>query len=195
MKSPNLPNSYLTYPSLRPSILTPASTALDNRVSLVPLEVVPKFSRARSTQLAKVGLLGVANLVGVAALGESLVVAKGKVRKAGELVGFLKMVYPPLTIYALGFVCLPLVRYIYHVGWEKGRIQGRNEKRTQWVQQLQGTPTSSLREKLVDKVRWLTSKKQASSVVEGHGEVVFSTLNSQALKDDKMEEKKLETLR
>eukprot|EP01031_Cornospumella_fuschlensis_P040797 gene40797-49755_t len=185
MKSPNLPSSYLTYPSLRSPPAEPAP-APENYVTLVPLEVEPQFSRARTTQLAKVGLLAMANFVGVAALGSALVDAGVTARRAGELVGFLRMAYPPLAVYALGFVCVPLVRFVYHVGWAKSGVRNRNARRTLWVQQLRDSPTPSLREKLLDKTRWLESrKKQAgSSGQKGLGAVVFSSSDSPALQDD-----------
>ncbi|MGG6293095.1 hypothetical protein ACQ4M4_01625 [Leptolyngbya sp. AN02str] len=77
-----------------------------------------KFSKASSGQLTLAGSLGAANLVGAVWLG--FLLRDGFAASLGGIVGFVGGIYGLLLAYGLGFIGIPLLRYLW--------IQRRNQK-------------------------------------------------------------------
>ncbi len=95
------------------------------------------FSNATSGQLTAAIGLGAVNLVAIAILGGLL---RGGASALGGVVGLVSFLYPVLLAYGIGFLVIPLVRYL----WLKGRnakVEARNALRQQQSLKLkQGGP-------------------------------------------------------
>ncbi|MEO0409653.1 MAG: hypothetical protein AAF289_20115 [Cyanobacteria bacterium P01_A01_bin.135] len=105
-----------------------------------------RFSNASPGQLLAAGGLGVANIAGVLFLGNLLQqVVLDPAFQAG-FIGFVASIYGLLLLYAVGFVTVPLVRYLW-VNWRNGRVTARNHQRQVHVAQLKH-PGGPLQQKL-----------------------------------------------
>ncbi len=104
------------------------------------------FSVAPPTQLVSAGFLGAANLGAVAYLGALLRSARASGAVA-PLLTTLSQIYPPLLLYAIGFVTVPAVRE-----WRRRkrnrRVAARNAVRNAWAAALAAPPSAALRRKL-----------------------------------------------
>jgi hypothetical protein len=86
-----------------------------------------RFSGATTAQLWLIAILTGANFVGVIGLGLLLKGAAG-----GGLIAFVAGIYGFLSLYAVGFVAIPLVRLLW-LGRTNQQIDQRNEKRRKQV--------------------------------------------------------------
>jgi flagellar basal body-associated protein FliL len=93
-------------------------------------EATWKFSNASSGQLTLAAGLGGVNIVGAAILGVFLqdLRAEGLVSQLGGWVGFVDGIYWLLLAYGIGFLAVPLVRYLW-IHRRNRRIEARNEER------------------------------------------------------------------
>ncbi|MBF2084832.1 hypothetical protein [Thermoleptolyngbya sp. C42_A2020_037] len=91
-----------------------------------------RFSQATSGQLMMAAGLGVVNIVGALMLGGLL---RGGAAALGGIVGFVGGIYGLLLAYAIGFVTVPLVRYLWIQGRNKA-IATRNEMRQRRAEAL-----------------------------------------------------------
>ncbi len=113
------------------------TTAQQRRPQSVPAyfkEKLWQFSRATSGQLALAGGLGAVNIIAAVVLGSML--QGGKVAaQLGGLVGFVGSIYGLLLAYGIGFLAIPLVRYLWIQMRNKG-ISDRNNQRQKVASQL-----------------------------------------------------------
>ncbi|MBD2104882.1 hypothetical protein [Leptolyngbya sp. FACHB-261] len=111
------------------------ATAFRSRGMQIPeflRELRWKFSEATSGQLTLAGILGGVNVVAVLILGGLL---RSGAAELGGLVGFASGIYGILLAYGIGFLVIPLVRYL----WLRGRnakVEARNAKRQQQAAKL-----------------------------------------------------------
>lgn len=91
-----------------------------------------RFSQASSGQLMMAAGLGVVNIVGALMLGGLL---RGGAAALGGIVGLVGGIYGLLLAYAIGFVTVPLVRYLWIQGRNKA-IATRNEMRQRRAEAL-----------------------------------------------------------
>lgn len=84
-----------------------------------------RFSQASSGQIMMAAGLGVVNIVGALMLGSLL---RGGAAALGGIVGFVGSLYGLLLVYAIGFLTVPLVRYLWIQGQNRA-IAARNEMR------------------------------------------------------------------
>lgn len=90
-----------------------------------------KFSQASSGQLMLAAGLGVVNIVGAIILGSLL--REGTIAQTlGGLVAFVEGIFPVLLVYGIGFLTVPLVRYLL-MKWRNARIEVRNHHRQERV--------------------------------------------------------------
>jgi hypothetical protein len=89
-------------------------------------EKVRRFSGATNSQLWWIGTLAGLNFIGVLLLGG--IAAKGLV--VGGFFAFVAGIHGFLTLYAVGFVTIPIVRLLW-LQWTNSKIAARNEKRRQ----------------------------------------------------------------
>ncbi len=95
-------------------------------------EKAHRFSGATSEQVGLICALGALNFAGVFFIGTLL--------KGAAAVGFIALVgsvYSLLATYAIGFVAIPTVRFLW-LKWNNRRINNRNEKRRQRLTWLHG---------------------------------------------------------
>ncbi len=110
-----------------PDLQTTATSYKPQPVSSYLKEQIWRFSQASSGQLMLAGGLGVVNIIGAVILGALL--KDGTIaQQIGGLVAFVDIIYPLLFGYGIGFLIVPLVRYL----WLKGRnkkVEVRNQER------------------------------------------------------------------
>ncbi|MDJ1176576.1 hypothetical protein [Roseofilum capinflatum] len=115
-----------------------------------------RFSTASSTQIILAIGLGAANLIGALVLGSLL--ADGTVAaELGGLVAFVESIYGILLAYGIGFLAIPLGRYLW-LGQANQKIEHRNQMRRD-RRSLLHNPTPEIQQKL-DYAKGL-GKKQA----------------------------------
>ncbi|ERT03776.1 hypothetical protein M595_6285 [Lyngbya aestuarii BL J] len=90
-----------------------------------------KFSQASSGQLMLAAGLGVANIVGAIILG-NLLQDQTLVQSLGGWVAFVDVIFPLLLVYGIGFLTVPLIRFIW-IKWRNARIEVRNQNRQERV--------------------------------------------------------------
>ncbi len=100
-------------------------------------EAVWKFSNASSGKLTLAAGLGGVNIAGAAILGVLLqnLRAEGAIAQIGGWIGFVDSIYWLLLAYAVGFLAVPLVRYLW-IRNRNRRIETRNEQRQQQAEAL-----------------------------------------------------------
>jgi hypothetical protein len=89
-------------------------------------EKARRFSGATTSQLWWIGTLAGLNFIGVLLLGG--IAAKGLA--VGGFFAFVAGIHGFLTLYAVGFVTIPVVRLLW-LQWTNSKIAARNEKRRQ----------------------------------------------------------------
>jgi hypothetical protein len=94
-------------------------------------EKIWSFSRASSTQVLWIAGLGVINLIGALILGTLLGGADW-----GGFIGFIRWIFLPLLVYAIGFLGIPAVRYWILLDRNQ-KIAERNFQRQQLANQVQ----------------------------------------------------------
>ncbi|MDY7023319.1 MAG: hypothetical protein SWJ54_18545 [Cyanobacteriota bacterium] len=104
-----------------------------------------KFSQASSGQLMLAGGLGVMNIVGAFIL-RNLLQDQALVEALGGIVAFVDVIFPLLLAYGIGFLVLPLIRYIW-IQWRNARIDVRNHNRQERVAVL-NQESNSIQNKL-----------------------------------------------
>ena len=130
-------------------------------------ETERELSRATFSQKAMVVALGVANLIGVLALGSKLV-AIPAVAYQGEFIAFIRTIYPLLAAYATSFFAVPLARFFRLRNVNAG-IRARNRARVAAAQRLtRGNP------EIERKIRAARAFAQKTSVVQS-SDVVYSS--------------------
>lgn len=103
-----------------------------------------RFSHATSGQIMSALGLGALNFVGALVLGSLL---KGGVAvKLGGLVAFVNSIYWILLAYGVGFLAIPLIRYLW-IQLKNPQIEARNQTRQQQALILQ-QPEKALRKKI-----------------------------------------------
>jgi len=111
--------------------------AQERRPKSVPAyfkEKIWQFSRASTGQLTLAGGLGAVNIIAAIALGSML--QGGKIAaQLGGLVGFVGSIYGLLLAYGIGFLAIPLLRYLVIQMKNKG-ISDRNNQRQKVASQL-----------------------------------------------------------
>ncbi len=85
-----------------------------------------RFSEASSGKIWLALALGIVNCVGALVLGVMLY-GDGAMQ-VGEIVAFVRSIYWVLLGYGVGFLAIPLVRYIW-IQWKNRRIEVRNQQR------------------------------------------------------------------
>jgi hypothetical protein len=90
-----------------------------------------KFSAASEGQIWGVGILAAANCGGALVLGSML---KG-VTATGGLVAVVAGMYWALLLYAIGFIAIPVGRWLW-LQWVNSKITARNQRRSQQMAQL-----------------------------------------------------------
>ena len=75
------------------------------------VELPRRFSAAPPSQLLAAGALGAANLGGVLYLGTLLPRVRATTAGAASLLATLRALYPPLLLYAVGFLALPVAQH------------------------------------------------------------------------------------
>ena len=104
-----------------------------------------KFSSASSSQVMLAIGLGAANLIGALVLGSLL--ADGQIAaQLGGLVALVASIYPILLGYGIGFLAIPLVRYLW-LNSANEKIEKRNRDREKQASALQ-QPNPTLQRKL-----------------------------------------------
>ena len=114
------------------------------------LEEMPlRFSNAAPGQLLAAGGLGALNLFGVGYLGILLRNARlfGVSAAALPTVRTLSALYPPLLLYALGFIAVPVIRSAL-LNRRNAKIDERNRVRRAWASFVESRPSQALRRKL-----------------------------------------------
>ena len=101
------------------------------------VELPRRFSAAPPSQLLAAGALGVANLGGVLYLGTLLPRVRATTAGAASLLATLRGLYPPLLLYAVGFVALPVARAA-RLRRANAEVEERNERRGAWAATMQG---------------------------------------------------------
>ncbi|GBF82162.1 hypothetical protein [Aphanothece sacrum] len=104
-----------------------------------------RFSRANSGQIMLSIGLGALNFILALVLG-SFLKDPALVAQFGGLVAFVNSIYWILLAYATAFLSVPLMRYFW-IQWQNSKIESRNIKRQQQVENLQQIE-KSLQEKL-----------------------------------------------
>jgi len=105
-----------------------------------------RFSNAGSGQIMMAAGLGALNIVGALYLGNLLQqVALYPELQAG-FIGFVSSIYGLLLLYAVGFVTIPLVRYLW-IRWRNARVESRNQQRRSHIDRVQH-PTLLLQQKI-----------------------------------------------
>ncbi len=103
-----------------------------------------RFSHATSGQIMSALGLGALNFVGALVLGSLL---KGGIAvKLGGLVGFVSSIYWILLAYGVGFLAIPLIRYLW-IQLKNPQIEARNQTRQQQALILQ-QPEQALKKKI-----------------------------------------------
>jgi len=122
--------------------LAPAPSAFLN-------ELPRPFSTAPTSQLVAAGGLGAANLAGVIYLGALLQSTRSVGGAAGSaaLLASLRGIYPALLFYAVGFVLLPIGRYV-RLKRQNKEVGKRNRLRKAWSTAVNSRPGASLTRKL-----------------------------------------------
>ncbi|MGF1536167.1 MAG: hypothetical protein ACFB4J_06735 [Elainellaceae cyanobacterium] len=109
-------------------------------------ELTWRYSEASSGQLMLAGGLGLFNIVGAFYLGGLLQqVALDPTFQTG-FIAFVSSIYGLLLLYAVGFVTVPLVRYLW-IRWRNSRVEARNRQRRANVERLK-RPEAGLQRKL-----------------------------------------------
>lgn len=117
-----------------PELQATASQRSPQSVPAYFKEKLWQFSRATGGQLALAGGLGAVNIIAAVVLGSML--QGGKVAaQLGGLVGFVGSIYGLLLAYGIGFLAIPLVRYLWIQMKNKG-ISDRNNQRQKVASQL-----------------------------------------------------------
>lgn len=139
------------------------------RGSATPLlETERVLSRAAMGQKAMSVVLGVANLLGVLALGSKLLTVIPVTSDAAALVSLIKTIYPALALYATSFFFVPLVRYL-RLQSTNASIRERNRARTAAAERLRRGNVDMER-----KIAGAQAYAQKESVVKS-GDVVYSS--------------------
>lgn len=110
-----------------PELQTTASQRRPQSVPAYFKEKLWQFSRATSGQLVLAGGLGAVNIIAAIVLG-SLLQGGRVAAQLGGLVGFVGSIYGLLLAYGIGFLAIPLVRYLWIQIKNKG-ISDRNNQR------------------------------------------------------------------
>lgn len=117
-----------------PELQTTASQRRPQSVPAYFKEKLWQFSRATSGQLTLAGGLGAVNIIAAVVLGSML--QGGKVAaQLGGLVGFVGSIYGLLLAYGIGFLAIPLVRYLW-IQMKNQGISDRNNQRQKVAGQL-----------------------------------------------------------
>ncbi|MGB3613952.1 MAG: hypothetical protein WBA10_09175, partial [Elainellaceae cyanobacterium] len=124
-------------------------TAARQKERSVPeyLQELPwRFSEASSGQLMAAGGLGVFNIAGALYLGTLLQQVAFYPELQTGFVGFVSSIYGLLLFYAIGFITIPLVRYLW-IRWRNSRVEARNQRRRDHIDLIK-RPTPELRQKV-----------------------------------------------
>lgn len=114
-----------------PDLQTTATQYRPQPIASYLKENLWKFSQASSGQLMLAAGLGVVNIVGAIILGRLLQDA-AIAQSLGGLVAFVEVIFPLLLAYGIGFLAVPLIRYIW-IKWRNARIEVRNQNRQERV--------------------------------------------------------------
>ena len=125
------------------------------------------FSNAEGYQLGIAAVLGLVNLGGAAYLGNLLSQIPPGVRLPDEL-GVIQTLFPALLVYAVGYVAVPLLRFV-NLQATNAQIEQRNENRKAWAAALRN-PADAIKKRL-DAAK--SSKKSLRVVTEE--EVTFDS--------------------
>ena len=125
------------------------------------------FSNAEGYQLGIAAVLGLVNLGGAAYLGNLLSQIPPGVRLPDEL-GVIQALFPALLVYAVGYVAVPLIRFV-NLQATNAQIEQRNENRKAWAAALRN-PAEAIKKRL-DAAK--SSKKSLRVVTEE--EVTFDS--------------------
>ena len=125
------------------------------------------FSNAEGYQLGIAAVLGLVNLGGAAYLGNLLSQIPPGVRLPDEL-GVIQTLFPALLVYAVGYVAVPLIRFV-NLQATNAQIEQRNENRKAWAAALRN-PADAIKKRL-DAAK--SSKKSLRVVTEE--EVTFDS--------------------
>ena len=125
------------------------------------------FSNAEGYQLGIAAVLGLVNLGGAAYLGNLLSQIPPGVRLPDEL-GVIQTLFPALLVYAVGYVAVPLIRFV-NLQATNAQIEQRNENRKAWAAALRN-PAEAIKKRL-DAAK--SSKKSLRVVTEE--EVTFDS--------------------
>ena len=125
------------------------------------------FSNAEGYQLGIAAVLGLVNLGGAAYLGNLLSQIPPGVRLPDEL-GVIQALFPALLVYAIGYVAVPLLRFV-NLQATNAQIEQRNENRKAWAAALRN-PAEAIKKRL-DAAK--SSKKSLRVVTEE--EVTFDS--------------------
>ncbi len=116
-----------------PDLQTTAQNLKKQPVAPYLYEWCWRFSEASSGNIWLAFWLGVLNCVGAVVLG--ILLAGEEVMKMGGLVALARSIYWFLLVYGVGFLAIPLVRYVW-IQWKNGRIEERNGQRKQRMIEL-----------------------------------------------------------
>lgn len=146
------PNGELiyTFPDLQVSAQERSATTLASYLREKPWQ----FSKASSGQKMTAIALGGVNLILALTLGVMLK-TYGAELDLGELVYFVQSIYGILVAYAVGFLAIPLVRYLW-LQQRNQRLENRNGDRQQRAKLLQ-PPAPPLKAKLEFAEEWATT--------------------------------------
>jgi hypothetical protein len=149
-----------------PDLQTTAKSIVDPERNL-PLylkEKQWKFSRAKGTQIGWSIALGIINLVGAIFLGGLLF--KGSIAAGSGLVGFVSSIFTILLLYAVGFIAIPIGRYLW-IQWQNQQIDRRNQERSHRV--LSPTPNPEITAKLE------FARQFAKQQIVGTEDIIYTT--------------------
>lgn len=124
-----------------------------------------QFSQATTAQLILSGGLGGVNLIGAIILGNLL--QTGAATQVGGFVAFTASIYGILLAYGIGFVTVPLIRYIW-IQIRNRKLESRNEQRRTRAQLLNASSPE-----LVKKMEY--AKQFASQFVMTEHDLAYST--------------------
>ncbi len=127
-----------------PELQVTAKQAKASPVAAYLKETVWKFSNASSSQLTMAAGLGGVNLLGAIWLG--FLLRDGWAAALGGLVGVAGGLYGVLIAYALGFVAIPLLRYLW-IQRQNQKLEARNTARQDQALRL-NEANSALQKKL-----------------------------------------------
>lgn len=148
-----------------PDLQTTAQKLKKQPVAPYLCECSWRFSEASSGNIWLAFWLGILNCVGAVVLG--ILLAGDTAMHMGGLVAFVNSIYWVLLGYSVGFLAIPLVRYVW-IQWKNRQIEERNEQRKERMIELRRAE-ASLQKKMA------YAQQFAATHVIGSEDIAYTT--------------------